>query len=80
MRIDLLKLDCEGSEYSIFFNAQPENLESIQRVILEYHDGVDGHTHQELAAHLEDHGFKVRITQNWVHPHLGYLYAWRGTS
>ena len=77
MRIDLLKLDCEGSEYPIFFNAWPEHLERIQRVILEYHDGVGGHTHQELAAHLVEHGFQVRITHNWVHAQLGYVYAWR---
>jgi FkbM family methyltransferase len=80
MRIDLLKLDCEGSEYPIFLNAPTEILESIRRVILEYHDGIDGHTHQELVAHLEAHGFNVCITQNWVHAHLGYLYAWREAS
>jgi FkbM family methyltransferase len=80
MRIDLLKLDCEGSEYPIFFSAQPEHLERIRRVILEYHDGAGGHTHQELADHLVKHGFQVRITRNWVHAHLGYLYAWRETS
>jgi FkbM family methyltransferase len=80
MRIDLLKLDCEGSEYPIFLSARPEHLARVRRIILEYHDGIGGHTHQELADHLIEHGFQIRITHNWVHTHLGYLYAWRDTS
>jgi FkbM family methyltransferase len=76
-RCDLLKLDCEGAEYDILLNAKPECLERVQRVVMEYHEGVNGHTHHDLVAFLEGLGFAVSITPNRVHAYLGYLYASR---
>jgi len=35
--IDLLKMDCEGSEYDIVASASPAMLHRIQRLVLEYH-------------------------------------------
>lgn len=39
-RIDLLKLDCEGSEYSILENADLDRLQ-ISTIVGEYHGGMD---------------------------------------
>ena len=77
LRCDLLKADCEGAEYSILLNAPDEVLGRIQRIILETHDGIGGHTPLELVAFLTQKGFQVRTVPNYVHDHLGYLYAWR---
>ena len=46
--LDLLKLDCEGAEYPILMGANPQTLAQIDRIVLEYHDGVGGHDHHEL--------------------------------
>ena len=76
-RCDLLKMDCEGAEYDILLNAKPEAMERVQRLVMEYHEGVNGHSHQDLVSFLEELGFNVRLTPNAVHDNLGYLYAWR---
>lgn len=58
-RIDLLKLDCEGSEYGIVENTPVEVWRRIKRIRLEYHLGrVD-----ELKKKLAEAGFRV------VHEH-----------
>ncbi|OGO41055.1 MAG: hypothetical protein A2W36_02855 [Chloroflexi bacterium RBG_16_58_14] len=76
-RCDLLKLDCEGAEYPILLNTPGGLLEKIDRIILEYHDNVAGHTHQDLEKFLSEVGYKVQITPNLVHADLGYLFAQR---
>ncbi len=76
-RCDLLKMDCEGAEYDILFNAKPEALERVQRLVMEYHDGVHGYTYQDLETFLGGQGFEVKRTPNLVHANLGYLYACR---
>ena len=74
-RCDLLKVDCEGGEYDIFFHAAPATLKKIHRIAMEYHDGVTEHSHAELVDFLSRHGFTVRIRPNPVHANIGMLYA-----
>ena len=74
-RLDLLKLDCEGAEYSILMQSPAEVLARVERIIMEFHDGFEGHVHGELEAFLEKQGFEVRVTPNMVHDEIGYLYA-----
>ncbi|NDJ76547.1 MAG: FkbM family methyltransferase, partial [Chloroflexi bacterium] len=37
---DFLKIDCEGGEYDILFNTDPQTLAKIRHICLEYHEGV----------------------------------------
>ena len=74
---DLLKLDCEGAEYSILFNSSPSALERIQRIVMEYHDNLVPHQHGELVRFLQERGFQVETFPNPVHSNLGYLRARR---
>lgn len=74
---DLLKLDVEGAEYGILFNASPETLRKIKRIAMEYHDHTPAGTHAQLRDFLIRHGFQVDVQPNPVHDHLGYLYAAR---
>jgi FkbM family methyltransferase len=82
-RCDLLKMDCEGAEYPILFNTPPATLAKVQRIVMEYHDGLstdrDGspHTHHDLVDFLSGLGYTVRTQTNFVHEDLGYLYACR---
>jgi len=72
---DFMKVDCEGGEYDIIFHASGDTLQRIRRISMEYHDGVTPHSHGDLVAFLESHGFRVHVHGNPAHRHLGYLYA-----
>ena len=76
-QVDLMKMDCEGAEYPVLFNASDEVLGRIQRMVMEYHDNVTEFTHVDLERFLSIHGFQVQSFVNPVHDYLGYLYAWR---
>ncbi|MFH1446736.1 MAG: FkbM family methyltransferase, partial [Chloroflexota bacterium] len=77
IHLDLLKLDCEGAEFEILSEKSAKTLKRIERIIMEYHDGYQGHHHRELVEFLCEQGFKVRVTPNYVHDKIGYLYAWK---
>jgi len=72
---DFLKMDCEGAEYAILFNASEAAMGKIKRMCLEVHDGVTPHNRHELADYLRGKGFQVKLEPNQVHAHLGFLYA-----
>jgi FkbM family methyltransferase len=74
---DLLKLDCEGAEYSILFDTPQPVLERIQRIVMEYHDNIFQYTHHDLTRFLNGRGFRVETFPNPVHSYLGYLRAIR---
>lgn len=74
-RCDYLKMDCEGAEFEILFNASAATLARIARICLEYHDGVTEYTHVDLRDFLLEKGFCVTLTSNPVHANLGVLYA-----
>jgi FkbM family methyltransferase len=72
----LLKLDCEGAEYEILFNAREETLQRIQRIALEYHVGFNAHTPGAFATFLKSNGFEVeRLPMR--DDGTGYMYAKR---
>ena len=74
---DLLKLDCEGAEYAILFGTPQPVLQRIRHIVMEYHDDVVQHNHEDLARFLREHGFQVDTFPNPVHSQLGYLRALR---
>jgi FkbM family methyltransferase len=73
---NLLKIDSEGAEYPILLNAPGSILDRIERIVLEYHEGPE-FTHKDLERFLTGEGFSVRIYPNYVHSHIGYLFAGR---
>ncbi len=76
-RCNFLKIDCEGCEFELLFSASSATLAKIDHICMEYHNGFTDHTHTELAKHLEENGFQVKVTPNPVHDFLGFLYAYR---
>ncbi len=72
---DFLKMDCEGGEFDILFNASAATLKKIRNICLEYHDGATEFSHTDLVAYLRQRGFQVRTSPNPVHNRLGFLYA-----
>ncbi len=74
---DLLKMDCEGAEYDILMKSSPEVLGKIRRIVMEYHDGVTSHSHDDLIRFLRSQGYTVQAFDNPVHKNIGYLSAER---
>ncbi|HHV04944.1 MAG TPA: FkbM family methyltransferase [Anaerolineaceae bacterium] len=76
-KIDLLKIDTEGTEFEILMSQPTEVLGRIERIILEVHERRPEKTVAQLGQFLESMGYKTRCHENYVHNHLYYLYAWR---
>lgn len=55
---DLLKIDCEGSEYELLLNTPKDVFKKIGTIILEWHQVV-GHSIEELQSFLENVGFVI---------------------
>ena len=60
-RIDLLKIDTEGSEILVLQGIEDEHWDRIRQVVLEVHDRVDECA--MVTALLEDRGFGVTVDQ-----------------
>ena len=72
---DFLKIDCEGCEFELLFNASPGTLHNITHICLEYHDGFTEFSHVDLVNYLQQHEFQVQVTPNPIHSYLGFLHA-----
>lgn len=53
-KIKLLKIDCEGSEYEILYNADKKILQNIENLIGEFHK-VENENYYELTDYLSDY-------------------------
>jgi len=74
-KCDLIKIDCEGAEYEILFYTSPSTLQRIERICLEYHNGITKYTHLDLVTFLESNDFSVIAKPSPVHSHTGLLFA-----
>jgi FkbM family methyltransferase len=68
--VDVVKLDCEGSEYDILLGTPDSVLKRVRKYIIEYHNGPD-----VLVKRLDELGYKVR--GKFRGGALGLLYAER---
>jgi FkbM family methyltransferase len=71
-KCDLLKMDCEGAEYDILYNAPVESLRRIDQIALEVHCGKEDNQNIDvLEGFLNQQGFFTRRRP------VGMLWAWR---
>ncbi|RYY87709.1 MAG: FkbM family methyltransferase [Chitinophagaceae bacterium] len=62
-QVDLLKMDCEGSEYDILYNTPAEDLKRVKLMALEVHQMQgEGQNLEALDAFLKGHGFTTVST------------------
>lgn len=54
--LDLLKIDCEGMEYKIFYNSKDSVFSKINEIKMEYHEGPL----PDLISYLEGHEFLLK--------------------
>ena len=73
--IDLLKLDCEGSEYAILYDLPKEILGKISLLCIETHKGNNANENIEsLAEYLLSNQFElVTLSEGYT----GYIWAWK---
>jgi len=69
LRIDFLKLDCEGAEHDIFRKMSFDTATQIRSIAMEAHR-VPQEFSIDIPARLKELGFEVRIEHNG-----GYVYA-----
>jgi FkbM family methyltransferase len=59
-KIDLLKLDCEGSEYEILYRCPAEYLARVEKIAMEVHKGTGlDHNMKSMADYLKAGGFDI---------------------
>ncbi len=73
LKIDLLKLDCEGEEYGILLKLSSDLLAKIVNIVAEIHE-FDSHHPQQISHFLKMNGFKVRVVPGY-HPSIYLLKA-----
>jgi len=72
---DLVKIDCEGSEFVLIYATPDEVLDRVSNIFLEYHDWVEGENSDELKRFLEGKGFRVEKYANGKIGELGFLWC-----
>lgn len=76
-KCDILKIDCEGGEYEILFSLPDAIFAKIKNIILEYHDKVKNHNHDELVELLKLKKFKIKAKKHAIEEDIGIIYAKR---
>lgn len=60
-KIDLLKLDCEGSEYDIIYNTDVKILKKVNMMVIEVHQiNDDKYNLKSLDQYLRSRGYQTR--------------------
>lgn len=78
--IDILKLDCEGSEYSILYESNRDIFNNIECILGEYHAGIlpvnvcEGfeNSPQKLEQYIQNLGYNTDFTPS-INPNLGHF-------
>lgn len=72
--IDILKLDCEGAEYSILYSLPEEILKNTKVLMIETHKGTQpAENTMAMKSYLEKHGFSLHCLDAGKE---GYIWAW----
>lgn len=72
--VDLLKIDCEGSEVDILLNASDKTMSKIMKITAEIHDPIDSDRIKNLCKFLNRFFPHIKLIQQ-DNPQYGYLYA-----
>ena len=72
-QIGILKMDCEGCEYSVLANLDHDYYSKIDSIIMEYHNGL-----KNLPEKLKSKGFNVEIKGS--EDAMGYIKAKKGNN
>jgi len=76
-KCDLLKLDCEGSEYDIIYSIPDNIFSKISHIFLEYHEWEQRGKSDKLKNFLITKGYNVNKYPNPKMSAIGYLWCGR---
>lgn len=74
-RVDVVKIDCEGSEFEILRNLSEEDFEKIKTIYIEFHEFDESMRRSELKTILEKNGFQTRISESRYDKRFGFILA-----
>ena len=74
-KIDFLKLDCEGAEFDILYNASEESIAKISKIAMECHP-FENNTMEGMMNFLQQHGFECTAEKDRKYD-LYMIYAMR---
>lgn len=77
---DFLKLDCEGAEFEILENVDPNLCRRVNKLVVEYHTFPDRDKLEQsngLVERLADLGFTVDVYTDVIGTNWGTIYAKR---
>lgn len=80
---DFLKLDCEGAEFEILENVDPNLCRRINKLVVEYHTFPDRDKLEQsngLVERLADLGFTVDVYTDVIGTNWGTIYARRSVG
>jgi len=72
-KINILKMDCEGSEYEIIFSSPTKIFKIIDRIALEFHPLDSKRNEYVLREFLKRRGYHVELN----YAPIPVLYAWK---
>ncbi len=75
--VDLVKMDCEGAEYEILLGLNPSAYRQFKAFVIEYHDDITEHTHQDLIDIFKKNSYQVAVNKNLVDESVGIICAHR---
>jgi hypothetical protein len=70
-------MDCEGAEFEILGSMSEGLFKKIGAFYIEYHECLEGKTHQELVRILQRNGFKTKVTESRHDKRFGFILAYR---
>src|SRR3989344_1101772 len=76
-QVDILKIDAEGAEFDILLQTPRFPYPSIKEVILEYHDALTSHRHEEIVTRLHQAGYKLITRPHPLEDNIGIIHAYR---
>ena len=81
LHIDLLKIDCEGTEYDIIECIPSEYLKNVKKIHIEYHMNGDGVKLQKMLDKLTECGFEIKFgADSSISSWIGMLYCKQKTN
>lgn len=73
--VDLMKLDCEGSEYAILYGMSDDQFALVDNFCIETHPGQSGNqNHDSLVDFLKSKNYELVDQMNF--DGTGYIWAW----
>lgn len=74
-KVNLVKLDVEGSEFDVVAKLTPQHFEKINQFFIEFHD-----ISTALKTRLLDNGYKVEYRESTELNNVGFIYAYKNEN